>query len=871
MIRRNPKSPFLSSATEYITAASTVALLGVLLSLGAFRLVQNQLNTHQLLEFQWVAENRHRALSKEIDNELEAVESVRDLFLVSDRVTGEEFRGLARALLEGHRGIHALGWMQQIQDSMGGPAGSVARGTVRESPVAPDRQSSRTLSSGSGDGSAPVLFIEPDPGPEVSSQLDFAASPRFKDLMNRARSSGEMAVSRRIALERQGQYGFVALLPVYGNGNGLRQSRARGPLLGYAFGVFRIAELATAATSVLEPRGVDFLVLDQAAPEAERFLDFYPSRIARPREISDDEWQTWLERAEPTHTQTIRVADQDWSITSAPTPEFRSAGGLTQGPWIALVSGLTVTVILTLYLIRVAQNLRVRTKMERALGEREELFRQMTEAIQEVFWIQTPDGSRVLYVSPAYETIWGRSCASLYREPSSCLEGIHPDDRPAVEAALGRIPNGESEQVFRVLRPDGSLRWVRSRTFTVSNEEGKVYRIAGIREDITEIKLAEQALRKSEKQLRALFDQSPDVIKTVDDTGCILSISRALPGLPVADAIGRSSVELLPPEYRKRYKKALKKAFRKGRTDRFQYVTEKGEWWELRIVPIRREEGVVEAMVVDSDVTETKDLEAKSIRSARLATLGVLSAGVAHEINNPNNAIQFNVSVLARVLDDTLPIIERYRKESGDFVLGGMSVDKALETVPQVLKGIRNGSLRIQRIVGNLKQMSRDDKGDRSRDVDVLEVIRAAVSILRNQIEKRTDRFELDLPDALPTIKGNAQELEQVFINIVMNALQALADPTKGVRIAVSLSEAGTDILVAVSDEGCGIPEDNITRVTQPFYTTREESGGTGLGMSISDTIIRRHEGRIEISSELGVGTRVTVRLPVSRATVEVA
>ncbi len=831
--------------------------------MGAFWLVERQLNAHKLLEFRWVAENRHRALKKEIDTELKAVESIRDLFLVSEQVTPEDFRALARTLLQRHRGIVALGWLPRISDAGNLASATGTAGHTRGIRVTAEQAGSE-LSPGQGrEIYFPLRFIEPYPGNEILSGFEPESSSPFRDLLLRAMVGGEAVVSRRLALGKDGRFGFVAFLPVHdGKVQSGEASEGEG-LLGFALGIFRVSELATTATSVLEPRGVEFLILDESAPEDERYLDFYSSRLSLPSLSADDDWQAWQQQTEPRLTQVIQVADRDWSVTSAPTAEFRSAEGFQQGHWFVLAGGLTLTVLLSLYLRRVDQNVRVQAKMEGELREREELFRQMTEAIQEVFWIQTPEGDRVLYVSPAYETIWGRSCLSLYQEPSSFLDNIHPEDRAAVQANIRRVPEEESEQVFRVLRPDGGIRWVRSRTFAIPDQFGQVYRVAGIREDITEIKQAEQALRESERQLRSLFDQSPDIIKVVDETGRILSMSRALPDLSVEEAIGRSSVDLLPPEYWKRYKKGLKKVFRKGKSFHFQYTTEDSAWWDVRMIPIRREEQVHEAMVIHSDVTESKTLEAKAIRSARLASLGVLAAGVAHEINNPNNSIQFNASVLARVFEDTLPIIEGHRKENGDFVLGGMPVNKALEAVPRMLSGIRSGSLRIQRIVGNLKHMSRHDKGELSREVDVLEVLQAAVSILRNQIDKHTDRFVLDLPDSLPLVKGNEQQLEQVFINIILNALQALSDPTQMVRVTALIDDTRNNVLVSVADEGCGIPQEKIRKVTEPFFTTKDETGGTGLGMSISDTIVRRHEGTLEISSELGAGTEVKVKLPV--------
>lgn len=621
-----------SSAKEYVIAAWSVAVLGALLSFGAFWLIQQQLDAHRLLEFKWVAENRHRALNKDIVNELNTVESIRDLFQVSEQVTQEDFGALARTLLEGHQGLQALGWLPRIPNAQWPAFESNAGNASRGKPIIEAHPQGGKGPAVQRDAHFPVLFIEPQQGNETLFGFDCSSSPLYLDLLERARDTGDMVVSGRIGLEQDGRFGFAAFLPVYDNGITRGQTTARGHLRGYALGIFRISELAKVATSALEPRGVEFLILDESAPEAERYLDFYPSRLSLPSLSSAEDWQAWQRKTGPRLTQALQVADREWSVTFAPTAEFRSAGGFQQGHWVVLASGLAVTVLVTLYLLRIVQSLGVRTMMEGELREREALFRQMTEAIQEVFWIQTPDSRRVLYVSPAYEKIWGRSCDDLYREPGSFLDNIHPDDRSNVEASLRRIPDEELEQVFRVLRPDGATRWVRSRTFNVCNETGQVYRIAGIREDITEIKQVEDALRKSEKQLRSLFTQSPDIIKIVDETGTILSMSRPLPDLPVDEAIGQDSTDLLPPEYRQRYNKGLGKAFRTGRIDHFQYATASSTWWDVRIVPIRQEDGVCEAMIIDSDITETKNLEAKAMRSARLASLGVLAAGVAHEI-----------------------------------------------------------------------------------------------------------------------------------------------------------------------------------------------------------------------------------------------
>jgi len=150
----------------------------------------------------------------------------------------------------------------------------------------------------------------------------------------------------------------------------------------------------------------------------------------------------------------------------------------------------------------VAVDITERNKIESALRETEEHFRQVTEHIQEVFWLSDTAKNAVLYVSPGYESIWGRSCESLYRSPRSWLEAIHPDDRQRVlEAALAKQMRGTYDEEYRIIRPDGSMRWIRDRAFPIQDSSGSVCRIAGIADDITERKRAEEALQRAHHEL----------------------------------------------------------------------------------------------------------------------------------------------------------------------------------------------------------------------------------------------------------------------------------------------------------------------------------------------------------------------------------
>ncbi len=865
-VGRSRIRPFTFNFAREYPAVWLAGIIGLALSLIAFWGVQQQVHADRRLEFKWVSQNRHRALDKAINSGLEAVKSIRDLFLVSDQVPPEDFAAFAQSLLERHPGILALAWVPRVPAAQRESFEESARNTVPDFRIVEHAAVDSTVPAGPRDAHFPVLYLEPYDKHERLLGFDFASDAIYRDLLERARDSGEMKVSKRIDLRRadEDEFGFVALLPVYRNSMPTTVEGRRRYLAGFVMGIFGIGELAKAATALLVPRGVEFLIRDESAPEGERFLDFYPSRLSPPESSAMTGGLRSTLGIHSRMTERLQVADRQWVVTYAMTPQFRSAEGFEQGPWVVLASGLLLTVLLSLYLYRIQHDVQLRLRMEEALREREELFREMTEAIQEVFWVQTPDSTQVLYVSPAYETIWGRSCESLYKEPLSFLEGVHPEDQARVRETSLKIPEVLTEQVFRVVRPDGSSRWVRGRAFGMYDKSGKICRIAGIWEDVTALREADEALRESEQQLRSMFHQSPDIIKTVDDTGKILFINRSLPTLSAEDAIGQNSLALLPLEYHKKYEKSLRKLFKNGKEQHFQFSWSDSEWWDLRMSPIWRNDQVIAAMVIETDVTEKRALQAQAVRSARLASLGILAASVAHEINNPNSAIQSNTAILARMFDDALPIIRKYQQENGDFRLGGIPASRALDTLPRLISSVKKSSTRIEQIVGNLKQLVRHDKGNLSQNVEIPEVLEAAISILRNKIYKHTDNFTVDVPEALPLVKGNGQQLEQVFINVILNALEALPDRSHGVHTTAVEEDAGEYVRVIVRDDGIGIAEEDIGRLTEPLYTTKVESGGTGLGLSISYAIIRDHKGKMEFASEPGKGTTVTIRLPVS-------
>jgi signal transduction histidine kinase len=214
------------------------------------------------------------------------------------------------------------------------------------------------------------------------------------------------------------------------------------------------------------------------------------------------------------------------------------------------------------------------------------------------------------------------------------------------------------------------------------------------------------------------------------------------------------------------------------------------------------------------------------------------------------------------------PVLEKYYRENGDFKAGGMSYSKMRDGVPILLNGILEGTRRISVIVKELKDFARPDDVNMNQQIDINAVVKGAVSLLQNSINKSTESFSVAHGEDIPELTGNFQRLEQVIINLIQNACQALPDKTKGIAITTSCDDHS--VIVRVSDEGKGIPQEYLDQIMDPFFTTKQGSGGMGLGLSISQKIVIDHGGHIDVESTEGKGSTFTVILPITSAEKEI-
>ncbi|MFH1075226.1 MAG: ATP-binding protein [Pseudomonadota bacterium] len=276
------------------------------------------------------------------------------------------------------------------------------------------------------------------------------------------------------------------------------------------------------------------------------------------------------------------------------------------------------------------------------------------------------------------------------------------------------------------------------------------------------------------------------------------------------------------------------------------------------------------ADMISQAAKRQEDIEARDtalgqlINAERLSSLGTLVAGVAHEINNPNNFIMFNVSLLIdRYWKEVKPALKEYSDRHPVWKIGDLTFSELCNDMEEIFHDIRTGSSRIKGIVENLKDFARIDNGGAGEAFDISECVDRAVKIGGVSIRNKIQDFTCTVDPNMPAIVGHRQRIEQVIINIMLNAISALDGRKESIVRLHAFLASQTTIRIDVEDNGVGMCSEVASRIFDPFFTTRKESGGTGLGLSVSYGIVRDHGGKILVESNQGKGTRFSVLLPV--------
>jgi len=523
-----------------------------------------------------------------------------------------------------------------------------------------------------------------------------------------------------------------------------------------------------------------------------------------------------------------------------------------------------------------------RKRAEATSRESEERFRQIAETIDEVFWITSPDKNQMLYVSPAYEKIWGRPCAELYANPRLWLAGIHPDDRDRViHAALTKQSTGSYDEEYRILRPDGGERWIRDRAFPLRDDDGEIQRIVGLAEDITDRKVVEseirtlseqlegrvvertvqlrdlnEALRKADSRQRALLNAIPDVVFRIHRDGTFLDFSA-----PHGDTflspdriIGSSLMASeLPDNVKTALTGAIESAIDSGAVVPLEYALpgdEGARQFEARIV----RSGADEVVATIRNITERKLAEAHRERleqqlrqSQKMEAIGTLAGGIAHDFNNILTAILGHAELMRPQV-------------------------RGLPGVEDRLAEITKAGARAKDLVSQILTFSRRQEHTRT-PMSLAPAIAEALKLLRAAIPASIE-IDADVDPNLPPVRADATQIHQVVMNLASNAAAAMGGGPGQLLVrcsAVTLDDAaaadagvaaGPYVRLVIEDTGCGMPPEVLERVFDPFFTTKGPGEGTGLGLSVVHGIVKAHEGAIHVESRVGDGTSFRIFFP---------
>jgi C4-dicarboxylate-specific signal transduction histidine kinase len=390
-----------------------------------------------------------------------------------------------------------------------------------------------------------------------------------------------------------------------------------------------------------------------------------------------------------------------------------------------------------------------------------------------------------------------------------------------------------------------------------------------LRAEIDVRRQAEEHLRESRNMLQSLIDGITDALILLDCDMRIRMINRG-----AAEYYEITSYEEI---IEKQCFNAvgtvgactdceIPQAVKRGQTLVFERpgLTDDKKLEKVSVYPIREKDGEISGAIVRiSDITEEKRMERQLIQSEKMASLGILVSSIAHEINNPNSFITFNIPILREYLAELIGIADEYAEKNRDIELFHMSYPEFRKDVSNLVDNIEHGASRISTFVANLREFSQGNKDRHRAWLKLPSVVDKVLSICRSQIKKRIKNFEVVIPDDLAPIYADEYSLEQVLINLIMNAVQAADKKSSAVKLTAANGNTWRDYtIIEVTDNGCGMDPKTISAIFTPFFTTKIPTEGTGLGLYVCHNLIKNLGGRIEVESKPGEGSTFSVYLP---------
>ena len=465
-------------------------------------------------------------------------------------------------------------------------------------------------------------------------------------------------------------------------------------------------------------------------------------------------------------------------------------------------------------------------------------YQLITENMNEIVSLVDRKGN-LLYVSPSYRDF---SKDGLQNEiGQSSIKYIHKDDIELVKEEFSKLIKYRMPLTiqYRLQRKDDTYRYIESQGTCISNENDTSYII--VSRDVTERHIAETKLRLSERKHRIILEHSNDLICMMNQEGIVVYASpsyKSLLGYEQEEVVGKDILTFIHSEDNDTCQKAIQKLTdtKEPVTAIYRKLHASGQkiTLEAKGMAVVDDDGEVNHFVfISRDITEKIKLEQYRENNEKLAILGDVAAGFAHEIRNPLTSIKGFVNLLARDEGET----------EG-------------ETENSYHKIIEEELTKIEEVVDGFISLAKPEAGDVS-EVSLLKLVKNAISVLTPQASSKNIRININSQLKTIVIRCQRNQMKQVFINILKNAVEAIEQDG---QINVILEEQKNEVCIVIHDNGIGIEEERLERIGVPFYTNKEK--GIGLGMTVSNKIISEHQGRLKIESQPGEGTRVVIHLP---------
>jgi len=495
-------------------------------------------------------------------------------------------------------------------------------------------------------------------------------------------------------------------------------------------------------------------------------------------------------------------------------------------------------------------------KLEEALHKSEEQFRLITHTIDEIFYIFDAESGTALYLSPAFERVWGYPVEKALNREDPFINPIHPDDLEKVMnwAPILRSTKKPLSYEYRVVRADGSIRYIWDEGYPILGKDGEVKLFVGTGRDVTEWRLAEKALRDSREYLNNLINCIGDPIIVKDRDHKIVLINEAFcsfTGMKREDLIGTTSFLGFSLELAKSLWEDEEEVFitRKERQTEDVFIDKQGNPRTLMAKKslLTDKDGNLQLVLVTRDISEYKRLEAQFLQSQKMEAIGVLAGGVAHDFNNLLNVINGYSELLIEDLQPEDPM----RQD--------------LEQVRDA--GQRAATLTSQLLAFGRKQILQPET------IDLNLAITQMSSMLRRLIGEDIE-FEVNPLSSLGMINADQSKIQQIILNLVVNARDAMPE---GGKLTVEtlnvdfeapyikehpVANPGSYVMLAISDNGTGMDAQTQARIFEPFFTTKAKGKGSGLGLATVYGIVKQSNGYIWVYSEPGKGTTVKIYFP---------